>query len=109
MALDEQTEFMDAGILLVHLQQGKTLAQLRCRGLGATTETLKNGVVVLHSASIILLTIRNFAEIEFGRACEIVEWVVAQHILKLAAGYAVPGGVVIADAGLIGFLERRSL
>ena len=66
VALDQLAEFVDAGIFFVQLNQSQSFSELRGGGFRAAAEAFKDGVVVFYCSGIILLTVGNFAEIEFG-------------------------------------------
>ena len=47
VARDQVAKLVDTGIFLALLDQGKSLVQLRCRGLRISAEAFKHRVVVL--------------------------------------------------------------
>ena len=100
MALDEQAQLVDAGVLLVHLQQRQASCELRGGSLGIAGEAFEHRVVGLDRFSVIELAVGDFAEVELRRAGQVVHRVVVQHVLKFAGGHIVVGGVVVAEAGL---------
>ena len=109
MALDKRAQILNACGLLVHLQQSEPLPQLRCRRLRAAREAFKNRVVGSHCVGIILLPVGDLAQVELRCAGHVVQRIIVKHVLELARGHIVLGGVVIPHAGLECFLERRSL
>ena len=77
---------MYRGVLLIQLQKGKPLMQLRSRRLGIAAETLQHRVICLHSFREILLSIGDLSQVELGASGQIVHGIVMNHILKLARG-----------------------
>ena len=87
----------------------KALAQLSCRGFGASGEAFEDGVIGLDGVSVVLLAVGDFANVELRGASEIVHRVEVNHVLEFPGGDFIMSGVVIAYSGLKGVGERRGL
>ena len=71
-----------------------------------TRHNLARTVVIV---GVVLLAISDFPNIKLGAAGQVVGWVELKDGLKFAQGNVVTRGVVVADAGLKGFLEGWGL
>lgn len=109
MPLYEQAKLVDAGFLSVQLQERESLAQLGRGRFGTAGERFQHRIEGLYGASVIELAIVDFAQVELCLTGQIVERIVAEHILELGCGNVVAGGVIVAHAGLKSLVERRRL